>query len=274
MGIDRRIGFIGLGHLGHPVACNLLEAGYELAVYNRTPAKATSLVVKGAILGTAPEDVVVRGGIVVSLLWDADAVASMLSRPGFLEKLGPGGIHIVMGTGSPDSARRLAQLHEEHGCIYVEAPIFGRPEAAVAKQLWIPFTCQAAVRERVRPVLMAMGAQGVFDFGTATGAATLVKLAGNFLIVSAARSLAEALDMTRLAGGDVAATATMLTQTLFPAPVYQAYGKLIAAGQASFGQPAIPLKDIGLFLDAATRGHSAAPIAGMLQALLAAEAAV
>lgn len=266
--MDKHLGFIGLGNLGLPVASNLLDAGYALTVYNRTQGKAAPLAAKGAGVAAAPADVLTAGGIVVSLLWDADAVESVVSGPGFLDKLGPGGIHIVMCTGSPESARRLAQLHLDHGCVYVEAPIFGRPEAAAAKKLWIPYTCPAAVRERVRPVLMAMGAQEIFDFGEETGAATLVKLAGNFLIISAARSLAEALAMTGNAGGDVAATMEMLTQTLFAAPIYQSYGRMIVEGGASFAQSAIPLKDVGLFRDAAGQGGSAAPIAAMLQTLL------
>jgi 3-hydroxyisobutyrate dehydrogenase-like beta-hydroxyacid dehydrogenase len=174
--MDKHIGFIGLGNLGLPVANNLLQAGYELTVYNRTPGKAAPLAAKGAGIAVEPADVLISGGIVVSLLWDTDAVQSVVNTPGFFEKLAPGGIHIVMCTGSPESARRLAQLHEDHGCVYVEAPIFGRPEAAVAKKLWIPFTCRRSVRERVRPVLMAMGAQEVFDFGENTGAATIVKI--------------------------------------------------------------------------------------------------
>jgi 3-hydroxyisobutyrate dehydrogenase-like beta-hydroxyacid dehydrogenase len=266
--MDRHIGFIGLGNLGLPVAGNLLEAGYALTVYNRTASKAAPLAARGAGIAAVPADVLISGGIVVSLLWDTEAVEGMVNSPGFLARLGPGGIHIVMCTGSPESVRRLAQLHHTHGCFYVEAPVFGRPEAAVARKLWIPFTCARAVRERVRPVLMAMGAQEVFDFGEDTGAATIVKLAGNFLIISAVRSLAEALEMTGKAGVDVAATVDMLTQTLFPAPIYQSYGKLIAEGKVSFSQSDIARKDIGLFQDAARQADSPQPIARMLRTLL------
>lgn len=271
--MDQHIGFIGLGNLGFPVANNLLDGGYTLTVYNRTREKAIPLEAKGARIAASPVDVLRSGGVVVSLLWDADAVESIVSSPGFFDKLGPGGIHIAMCTGAPESARRLARLHEEHGCVYVEAPIFGRPEAAVARKLWIVFTCPAAVRERVRPILMAMGTQDVFDFGEATGAATIVKLAGNFLIISAARSLAEALNMTGKAGVDVAAAVDMLTTTLFPAPIYQSYGKMLVEGKAAMAQSAIPAKDIGLFQDVARDTQCPAPIAQMLQTLLAPPAA-
>ena len=99
-----------------------------------------------------------------------------------------------------------------------------------------------------------MGAQGIFDFGEEVGAATLVKLVGNFLIISAARSMSEALGMARSHGVDPRAVVDMLTQTLFPAPIYQSYGKRIAEGTASFGQSKIPLKDVGLFRRTAREG--------------------
>ena len=78
-----------------------------------------------------------------------------------------------------------------YGSVYIEAPIFGRLEAAVARSLWIPFAGPQRAKERVRPLLQAMGGQGIFDFGEEVGAATLVKLVGNFLIISAARSLVD-----------------------------------------------------------------------------------
>src|SRR5579864_2820920 len=270
--MSETIGFIGLGRLGLPLATNLLNAGYELRVYNRTASKAESLVAQGAQLAPRPVDAVTTGGIVATIVWDDAALESVVMSDGFLEQLGSGGIHLSMSTVLPETAKKLAAIHAQHGCAYVEAPIFGRPEAAVAHQLWIPFAGPQQAKERVRPLLTAMGAQGIFDFGEEVGAATLVKLVGNFLITSAGYSLREALSMAQKNGVDPKAVVEMLTQTLLPAPIYQSYGKRIAENTAPFSQNAIPLKDVGFFKTTAQQVESPTPIASLLDDLLRNEA--
>ena len=266
--MSEMIGFIGLGHLGLPMATNLLHAGYALRVYNRTASKADPLVAQGAHLASRPGDAVTSGGMVATIVWDDVALESIVMSEGFLERLGPGGIHLSMSTVSPETSKKLAAIHARHDCAYVEAPIFGRPEAAVAKQLWIPVAGPVLAKERVRPLLQVMGGQGIFDFGEEVGAATLVKLVGNFLIVSAGYSLREALSMAEKNGVDPKAVVDMLTHTLFPAPIYQSYGKRIAENNAPFSQNAIPLKDVGLFKKTAQQVESATPIARLLHDLL------
>ena len=261
------IGFIGLGELGLPVAANLLDAGHSLHVYNRTASKAAPLVVKGATQADRAADVVTRGGVVVTLVWDDAALESVVTSDGFLEKLGPGGVHVSMSTVLPETAERLANLHERHGASYLEAPIFGRPEAATARKLWIPISGTPAAKARVRPLLEAMGAQGIFDFGEAPGAAVTVKLAGNFLIISAARAMSEALTMADKNGVSMHAVVDMLTTTLFNAPIYQSYGKMLAAGAPAMVSD-IPLKDTGLFVETATRAGAPAPMATHLLEML------
>ncbi len=268
--MSETIGFIGLGHLGLPIATNLLNAGYSLLVYNRTASKAESLVAQGAQLVTRPVDVVMTGGIVVTILWDDAALESVVMSNGFLEQLGPNGIHLSMSTVLPETSKKLAGMHAQHGSVYIEAPIFGRPEAAVAQKLWIPFAGPQRAKERVRPFLKAMGGQGIFDFGEEVGAATIVKLVGNFLIFSAAYSLIEALSMAEKNGVDPKAVVDMLTQTLFPAPIYQNYGKMIAEKTVPFNQSEIqiPLKDVGLFKNTAQQVESPTPISSHLYDLL------
>jgi 3-hydroxyisobutyrate dehydrogenase-like beta-hydroxyacid dehydrogenase len=269
--MSEMIGFIGLGHLGLPMATNLLSAGYPLRVYNRTASKAESLVARGAYLASRPVDAVTSGGIVASIVWDDAALESVVTSDGFLEHLGPGGIHLSMSTVLPETSKKLAAIHAQHDCAYVEAPIFGRPEAAVAHQLWIPFAGPLQAKERVRPLLEAMGAQGIFDFGEGAGTATLVKLLGNFLIVSAGYSMREALLMAEHNGVDPKAVVDMLTSTLFSAPIYQSYGKRIAQNAAPFNQSAIPLKDVGLFKKTAQQVESPTPVASLLYNLLRSE---
>ncbi len=258
------IGFIGLGHLGLPVAKNLVDTGYAVTVYNRTAAKAEPLVACGVRVAAQPADTFTPGGIVATLVWDDAALESVVMSDGFLERLGPDGIHISMSTVLPATSRRLAALHAENGSHFVAAPIFGAPPAAIARQLWIPLSGPQATKERVRPLLEAMGAQGIFDFGEDVGAATTVKIVGNYLIVSAGHSMQEALELARESGVDPTAVVGMLTTTLFNAPIYQSYGRRIAEGGLAFGQSRIPQKDIGLFLQIAQQVGSTAPIAHLL----------
>jgi 3-hydroxyisobutyrate dehydrogenase-like beta-hydroxyacid dehydrogenase len=267
--MSETVGFIGLGNLGLPIASNLLDAGYSLTVYNRTAGKAAPLVEQGARLAANPADTVTPGGIVMTLLWDDESVESIVMSDGFLERLGTGGIHVGMSTISPEMAKKLAAIHAEHGSIYMEAPIFGRPEAAVARKLTVPFAGPEQAKERVRPILKAMGGEGLFDFGEEVGAATAVKLIGNFLIVSAGQSMLEALTMAEKNGVDPKPVVDMLTQTLFSAPIYQSYGKMIAEKQYSqFTQSKIPLKDVGLFQKTAQQVQSPTPISSLLHDIL------
>lgn len=257
------VGFLGLGALGAAMAGNLLERGYALRVFNRTAAKAAPLVARGAHRAESPRDAAERGGIVVSVLWDDAAADAVATSEGFLDALGPGGVHVAMGTIRPATAQRLAALHASRGVDYVDAPVFGRPEAATARQLWIPIAGPAAAKQRARPVLDALGARGVFDFGEAAGAAVLVKLVGNYMIGSASRTMAEALAIAAASGGDAHAIVEMLTTTLFPAPIYQSYGKRLADGEPPM-RGGIPEKDVGLVLDLARERGVPAPLAAAL----------
>jgi 3-hydroxyisobutyrate dehydrogenase-like beta-hydroxyacid dehydrogenase len=259
------VGFIGLGQLGLPMAQNLLEAGHTLTVYNRTASKADALVAGGARLAREPKEVVARGGIVVSVLWDEDSVRGIIESPGFLDTLGPDGVHISVSTIGPEAAPRLAALHVAHGSHYVEAPVFGRPDAAVAKKLFFPIAGASQAKARARPLLEAMGAQAIYDFGATVGPAGAVKLVGNFLIGSAARSLAEAVALGEKNGVDPHALVQMLTSSLFPAPIYQSYGKMIADKTVvPLGASGIMGKDMGLLRASAARSGVVMPMAERL----------
>ena len=243
--MSERIGWLGLGELGSPMATNLLESGYQLVVYNRTRSKAGTLAERGAEVASEPAEVAKKDGVVVSVLWDSDTTESVVTR-NFLARM-EGGVHIGMCTGSPEAAQRLAKLHSAHGSMYVEAPVFGRPEAAKLRQLAIPYGGPQEAKDRVKPLLTAMGAHALFDMGEQAGIPTVIKQLGNFLIISAGRSLAEGLAIAESAGVDPLAAVNMLTETLFPAPIYRNYGRAIAEKRNVLGTSPIPAKDLGLF---------------------------
>lgn len=260
------IGFIGLGKMGRAMAGNLLKAGFTLQVYNRTPEKASALVAQGARLVHQPGDAAESGGIVITMLANDRALEDVVDGDrGFVERLGPEGIHLSMSTVSPRLARRLAEQHRRYGAEYVAAPVFGRPEAAAARKLWICVTGSPTAKQRVRPILDSIG-QGTFDFGEEPAAAHVVKLAGNFLLASAIEALAEALVLGEKNGIDRSRLADMLGSTLFACPAYQTYGRAIA--QQRF-RPAgftveLGLKDIDLVLQTGADSTTPLPLASLL----------
>jgi 3-hydroxyisobutyrate dehydrogenase-like beta-hydroxyacid dehydrogenase len=267
--MTKTIGFIGLGNMGQPMALNLLKAGYTLKVYNRTTSKTEPLVAQGAEAVSQPGTAAISGGIVVSIVTNDAALEEIVMSEGFLEHLGQSGIHLSMSTVSPATSRKLAEIHARYGSYYIDAPVFGVPQAAAARQLWMCLAGPATAKERVRPLLEAMG-QGIFDFGEEVGAANIVKLSGNFISFTAAQAMKEVLSLAKKYNIDPTMLVEMLTQTLFPIPIYQTFGKLIALDpeHSSFGW--IALKDVGLFNEAAIQEESQAPLAHCLHDLLAA----
>jgi 3-hydroxyisobutyrate dehydrogenase-like beta-hydroxyacid dehydrogenase len=132
-----------------------------------------------------------------------------------------------MSTISPDTARELAKLHSHYGGHSLAAPVFGRPEAAAAAKLWICQSGAAPAKQAARPLLEAMG-QSVRDFGDDPGAANLVKLCGNFMILSAVEAMSEAFALAEKNGIDRTAMAAFFGETLFSCPIHQNYGRILA----------------------------------------------
>lgn len=261
----KQIGFVGLGAMGLPMALNLVKAGYTLKVYNRTPAKADPLLRAGAELVSNSAQTAAPGAVVVSMLSDDAALESVVVGVDTIaDRLAPDGIHISMSTVAPATARKLAQYHSVRRTGYVAAPVFGRPEAAAARKLWI--CVSGPGREKVRPVLEAMG-QGIFDLGEEVGAANALKLAGNFLIAAAMESMAEALAMAEKSGVDRVKAAEILTSTLFACPVYQGYGSEIAhlRHEPAGFRLKLGLKDLELVLKTASEVAAPMPVAGIVR---------
>lgn len=261
------LAFIGLGRMGAPMARNLLDAGFSLSVFNRTRSRAEALGDSVRVAGS-PRDAAVAGGIVVTMVANDDVLlAATLSEEGFADALGKGGLHISMSTVSPETSRKLAREHAARGSLFLTAPVFGRPEAAAAKKLWICESGCAAAKRRARRVLEALG-QGIHDFGEDPGAASVVKLSGNFLILSAMEALAEALALAEKNEIDRAALASFLGQTMFACPVYQNYGRILAA--RAFDPPGFTLelgmKDVRLVRDTAEAAQVPMPLADLLHA--------
>lgn len=261
-----KVGFIGLGRMGVGMAANLLAAGHDLTVYNRTPAKAEALAAKGAKV--APNIADACGGeVVLSMLSDDKAVEAVVyGEGGVLESLPAGALHISSSTISVNLSKRLAGDHAKAGQRYVSAPVFGRPDAAAAGRLFVVAAGRADDVVAAAPVFEAVG-QRTFNMAESPESANLIKLSGNFLIMSVIESLGEALALIDKGGVDRGQYLEMLTSTLFSAPIYKTYGSLIIEGKFEPPGFAAPLgkKDIGLALAAAEELKVPLPLASLLR---------
>lgn len=226
-----KIGFIGLGNMGTPMAQNLIKAGYHLQVYNRTISKADDLDQASITKCKTPAEAAANVAFVVSMLSEDEILKEAVSgEHGLLHTLPKGGVHISMSTISPETSQQLSALHEQTGSHYIAAPVFGRPEAAAAKKLFVCTSGQAKHKEAARPILEVLG-QSITDFGEDTGAANVLKIAGNFMIIASMEMMAEAFTLAEKNGLDRTAVANFFGATLFNAPIFHNYGKLIANKQ-------------------------------------------
>jgi 3-hydroxyisobutyrate dehydrogenase-like beta-hydroxyacid dehydrogenase len=260
-----KIGFIGLGQMGSAMAANLVKAGHDVTVFNRSPEKTRSLLDLGAheagnIAGAC------KGEAVITMLADDSAAAQIaLANDGITGNLPKGATHISMSTISVALSKELARAHAAAGQRFVSAPVFGRPEMAAAAKLFVVAAGDPATVEACKPLFSAIG-QKTFSIGTEPSAANLVKLGGNFLFASAIEALGEAIALVGKAGIDRQAFVDLLTSSIFPAPAYKIYGGLIADNNFQPAKFAAPLgfKDIRLTLAAAESLRVPMPLGSLL----------
>jgi 3-hydroxyisobutyrate dehydrogenase-like beta-hydroxyacid dehydrogenase len=260
-----RVGFIGLGNMGSPIAANLLKAGHEVTVFNRTASKAELLVKQGARYTVQIADAC-QGDAVMTMLSDDHAVESVVfGDAGIAATLHKGAVHISISTISVALSQKLTAAHADRGQRFVAAPVFGRPEAAAAAKLFVAAAGADDAMDACLPLFEAF-AQRTFRFGTHPPDANLVKLSGNFLISSVIEALGEALALVGKAGLDQHQYVDFLTSTLFAAPVYKTYGALIADKKfvpAGFAAP-LGQKDNRLVLAAAETLRVPMPLASLI----------
>ena len=260
------VGFIGLGHMGTPMALNLLKAGHRVTVYNRTRAKSQALASNGAQVAERIADAC-HGDVLVTMLSDDVAVEGVVfGDEGALSALARKAIHISMSTISVVLSDRLADAHQNAGQGYVSAPVFGRPEAAAAAKLFVIAAGADQMLARCQPLFDAIG-QATFVVGARPSEANLVKLAGNFLIASMLESLGEAFALVRKSGIDPDRFLNILTSTLFSAPAYRTYGAILADGKDPVEgfKMSLALKDMRLALAAADARIVPMPVASLIR---------
>jgi 3-hydroxyisobutyrate dehydrogenase-like beta-hydroxyacid dehydrogenase len=261
-----KVGFIGLGNMGQAMARNLIRAGHELTVYNRTRSRADELAGEGAVVAASVAQACAPG-VVLTILADDSAIEdATFGEHGILSALPRGGVHVSCSTIGVVLARRLAESHLQRGQDFVAAPVFGRPQAAQAAKLVVVAAGTAAAVERCRPLFNAVGHQ-LFVLGSEAAAANALKLGGNFLIASMLEALGEAFALMRKSGVNLAQFLEIVNGSLFKSPVYENYGKIVA--QEKF-QPAgfkmrLGLKDVRLILAAGEGAGVPLPLASLIR---------
>ncbi len=258
------VGIIGLGHMGVPIAENLLRAGHRVTVWNRSAPAVDRLVALGARRADTPE-AASQGEFLLSVLFDDAAVRSVLLTDRWLTAARPGLVHACLSMVSPLLAEELTRAHAEHGLSYVGSPMFGRPEAAAAGQLNFVVAGDPRDVDRLEPLFQPLGR--TWRFGPVPAHAHLAKAAGNFLITSMLEGLSEACALVAKNGGDVPAFLSILVGTLFSSPIYRIYGPGVAGvAEPGGGVPAtLGLKDIRILLDAAERSGLPVPLAELVR---------
>jgi len=241
-----KIGFIGLGQMGAAIAANLVRAGHQVAVWNRSDAKARNLVALGAVLAADPKGAASGREVVMTMLADDAALEAVLSgKEGILEGLRPSALHISMSTISVAAAERTASQHAARGQRFLSAPVFGRPEAAAAAKLFVVAAGTQVDFQLASPLFSAVG-QRAFYVGEIPSHANLIKLCGNFMILSAIEALGEAMTLAQKGGVPKKQLLEVLTGSLFDSPVYRNYGMALVEERfkpAGFAAP-LGLKDM------------------------------
>ena len=258
------VGFIGLGNMGTPMALNILKGGHRLTVYNRTVKKAGPLTAAGATLVSSPQDIGTVD-VLITVLSDGPAEEAVIFESGLIDHLPKRCVHMSSTTVGIDTARKLAEAHNKRGRIYVGAPVLGRAvDMAPAGKLFVIAAGDPDGVARCAPLFAAVG-QRTFEFGPDPITAAAVKLAINFVTAAAIEAMAEAFALTSQYNVRRSDFYEFMTNTLYPAPPYKSYGKLIEQNSftpANFTVP-LGLKDVKLALDAAEKVNLAMPLANV-----------
>jgi 3-hydroxyisobutyrate dehydrogenase-like beta-hydroxyacid dehydrogenase len=251
--VQGEIGFVGLGHMGTAMAANLAAAGRRVIAYVRRP----DAMEKLAALGLRPTTDIADlfdCEIVISMLPDDTAVREVVLGhddiviDGLARGLKRGAVHLSMSTISTFTASYLAAEHARHGQRYVAAPVFGNPDAAKARELFIIAAGAPADVERCQPLFDSLG-QKTFVIGADPGHANLVKLLGNMMSATTLEMLAEVVAVALKRGLDPKTFIDIMTSTLFGGRVHKIYGdKIVRQSYASGFVMPLVLKDVRLAL--------------------------
>jgi 3-hydroxyisobutyrate dehydrogenase-like beta-hydroxyacid dehydrogenase len=267
--MSRSVGFIGLGMMGMPMSRNLLKAGFDLTVWNRTAEKAAAVVEAGARSASSPRALAEACDVVIAMLTGPrETEAVMQASDGILTGLKAGATVIDMSTNAPEVSRRLSAAVAKRGGVMLDAPVSGSIGLAEAGTLTIQVGGDAAAFEAQRDVFRALGKNILHVGGNGMGCA--VKLVGNTIMAGNMAVLGEALCFGAKAGVPTATMLEVLKVTSAGSAVLDRRSVNILSGNyAAQFKLGLLHKDLGLALDAASAGPVSLPIAGLVRQIYA-----
>lgn len=258
--MSERIGFIGLGIMGRPMAGHLADAGYAVTVWNRTRSKMTPLVERGATPGESPKDVAARSDITITMVADTPDVLDVILGPeGVLHGVRRGSVVVDMSTISPVATREIAHQLRERGVEMLDAPVSGGEKGAVDATLSIMVGGKPEVFERVLPVFQKMG-KAIVHLGD-IGAGQVTKACNQLVLSLTLLGVAEALTLARKAGVDPAKVRAALLGGFAQSRVLELHGQRMLDQNFEPGfRTRLYHKDMGIVMET---GRSAGmPLAG------------
>ena len=259
-----KVGFIGLGAMGRPMAENLLKAGHQLALWARRPEQAAALLEAGASFHATPRELAAAVEVVVSMVTtSADVRRLALAEDGVLAGLGAGGVHVDMSTIAPGTARELAAEYAHRGVEFLDAPVSGGSLGAGAATLAIMVGGEESAIERVRPVFEALG-KTILRVGP-SGAGQVAKACNQMIFVSALQACAEALHLAAASGVDVGRVREALLGGSAWSRALEMWGDKMVRRDFSAGVEArLHHKDFGILMNEAMSTGVPLPIAGQV----------
>ena len=270
--MSERIGFIGLGVMGRPMARNLLARGFSVVVHSRSRGPVDELVAAGAQAATTPADVARQSAIVVTMVPDSPDVEAVLEgADGVFAALAPGSLIIDCSTIAPAVARRLAARAAELGSAMIDAPVSGGEVGAKSASLSIMIGGDTSSVERARPVLEAMGNKERIVHIGPSGSGQLCKVCNQMVIGGTLAAVSEAFALARKAGVDPARVRTVLLGGFASSRVLDAHGERILNSNYVPGFRAqLFAKDLGIAAETLAEYQTPAPVAAVVQQLVTA----
>jgi len=265
-----RVGVIGLGIMGAPMARNLVRAGHAVTVHSRTQARVDALVATGAAAADSPAAVAAAVEAVVTMLPDTPDVEAVVAGPrGVLAGARPGLLVIDMSTIAPAAARMLAARAATAGVAFLDAPVSGGEQGAIAGTLSIMVGGEAAAFERAAPLFAALGRQAIHMGGAGQGQMT--KLVNQVVGASTLAAVAEGVVLAAHAGLDPAAMVRALSGGAAASWMLAELAPRMQRGDFAPGfMVRLQQKDLRLALAAAAELGVALPVTAVAQELLAA----
>jgi 2-hydroxy-3-oxopropionate reductase len=257
------VGFIGLGVMGLPMARNLLEGGYRLIAFNRTPERVQELAAFGAVAADSPAAVAERAEIVITMLTDGPAVEQVLFGPsGARHGLRPGSVVIDTSSISPIATRDFGQRLAEGGVTLLDAPVSGGQQGAIDGTLSFMVGGDEAAFERCRPIFETMGSR--ITWIGASGAGQIAKACNQAIVAVSLVGISEALFMAARSGVDPARVREALLGGAAGSPLLEVQGKRMLDRRFEPGfRAALQYKDIGIARSLAQAVGSPAPAMGL-----------